>query len=139
MSRNLATWDPFTLVRDFDRLFDAPRVTLTPSFPRFDVFEREGSLVVRTEVPGVAAEDIDVTVENGTLTVSGSRSFTDESSEGDFHRKEIYEGEFKRTVLLPEGLDLDAVKASSRDGILEVRIPRSAEVLPKKIKVELEA
>lgn len=138
MTRNLATWDPFTLVRDIDRLFESPRVSFVPTFPRFDVFEREGNLIVRTEIPGVRPDDIDVTVENGTLTVSGTRSFQEESGDGDFHRKEIYEGEFKRTVLLPEGLDLEQVNATSRDGILEVRIPRSAEVLPKKIKVELE-
>ena len=139
MATTLATWDPFTLVRDFDRLFEAPRHAYTASFPRIDVFDREGSLVVRTEVPGVHPDDIDVTVENGTLTVSGSRSFQEESTEGGFHRKEIFEGEFKRTVLLPEGLDLEQISAHSRDGILEVRIPRLAEVLPKKIKVELES
>lgn len=137
MTRTMATWQPFTLMRDIDRLFDAPRVTLAPTFPRFDVFDREGTLVVRTEVAGVPADTIDVTVEDGTLTVSGTRSF-EQSDDGEFHRRELFEGEFKRTVLLPEGLDLDEVRASAKDGILEIRIPRSAEVLPKKVKVELE-
>ena len=107
--------------------------------PRVDVFERDASLVVRAEVPGVDPEHINVTVESGTLTIAGSRSFQkDEEIEGGFHRKEIFEGRFKRTLLLPEGTNADAVTASTSDGIIEVTVPKKPEVLPRKITVDVQ-
>ena len=135
---NLVRFDPFELVRDFDRLFEAPTTRQGTWMPRVDVFERDATLVVRAELPGIDTESLDVTVEGGTLTISGSRSFSQESDEGGFHRKEIYEGQFKRTVLLPEGVDPEAISAASKDGILEVTVPKRPEVLPRKVTVEVQ-
>jgi HSP20 family protein len=106
--------------------------------PRVDVKDQEDSLMVRTEVPGVDAESIEVTVEGGTLTISGSRNFSDEETTDNYHRKEIYEGSFERTILLPEGVDPTAVSATSKDGILEIKIPKQPEVLPHRITVEVQ-
>jgi len=133
---SLVRFDPF--LRDIDRLFEAPITRLGDGWmPRVDVFDKDDALVVRAEVAGVDADSIEVTVEGGTLKVAGSRSFETEARNGAFHRKEIFEGSFARTVLLPEGMDADAVKAAVRDGILEVTIPRRPEVLPRRISVEV--
>lgn len=138
---SLVRFDPWGMSRDLDRLFEdsARRYGESPWLPRVDVFEKGANLVVRAEVAGIDPEDIEVTVENGTLTMTGSRGFEkDEEIEGGFHRKEIFEGRFKRTVLLPEGTDADAVTASSKDGILEITVPKKAEVLPRKVTVDVQ-
>lgn len=134
---NLVRFDPFDLVRDLDRLFDAPTGRSGAWLPRVDVFERDANLVVRAEVPGTDAESLDVTVEGGTLTIAGTRSFTSENENGGFHRKEIFEGQFKRTVLLPEGVDAEAITATSKDGMLEIVIPKRPEVLPRKVSIQI--
>lgn len=134
---NLVRFDPFDLVRDLDRLFDTPGNRSGAWLPRVDVFERGSDLVVRSEVPGIDADSLDVTVEGGTLTISGNRSLDTESESGGFHRKEIFEGQFKRTVLLPEGVDAEAITATTKDGILEVTVPKRPEVLPRKVAIEV--
>ena len=138
---SIVRFDPWGMMRDMDRLFEegARRSSGGSWLPRVDVFERDANLVVRAEVPGVDTDAIDVTVESGTLTISGSRGFEkDEEIEGGFHRKEIFEGRFKRTVLLPEGTDADAVTAITKDGILEVVVPKKPEVLPRKVTVDVQ-
>ena len=132
----LVRFDPLSTMREFDRLFEGrPTNRWTP---RVDVYDGEDSLVVRTEVPGVAADDIEVTVEAGTLTIKGGRSFTQEEDRPNYHRKEIFEGSFERTILLPKGIDATAVTATSKDGILEINIPKLPEVLPRKVSVEIQ-
>ena len=135
---SLVRFDPFELVRDFDRLFDAPAPRKGTWMPRVDVFERNANLMVRAELPGIDADSLDVTVEGGTLTISGARSFETETEDGGFHRKEIFEGQFKRTLLLPEGVDPEAITATSKDGILEVMVPKRPEVLPRKVSVDVQ-
>ncbi len=135
---SLVRFDPFELVRDLDRMFDSPTPRTGMWLPRVDVFERDANLVVRAEVPGIDAESLDVTVEGGTLTLTGHRKFENETDEGGYHRKEIFEGQFKRTVLLPEGADADAITATSKDGILEIVVPKKPEVLPRKVTVEVQ-
>ena len=135
---NLVRFDPFSVVRDFDRLFEAADRPLNRWMPRVDVLDEDDALLVRTEIPGVDPESIDVTVESGTLTIKGSRRFANEESTENYHRKEIFEGSFERTILLPEGADAEAVTAASKDGILEISIPKRPEVLPRKITVEVQ-
>ena len=136
---NLVRFDPFSVMRDFDRLFgEGVERSGSRWMPRVDVLDQDEALLVRTEVPGVDPESIDVTVEGGTLTIKGSRSFSAEESEDSYHRKEIYEGSFERTLLLPEGVDPEAVTAASKDGILEITIPKQPEVLPRKVTVEVQ-
>ena len=139
----LVRWEPFGLLREFDRLLE-PVAEDRTWVPRIDAFDRDGALVMRAEVAGIAADDIDVSVEDGKLTLSGSRSFRSETSEGEaasagYHRKEIFEGSFKRTVFLPDTADIDNISASSKDGILEVTVPMLAEALPRKVTVNVEA
>ncbi len=135
---SLVRFDPFSALREFDRFFESPRREHA-WLPRVDVFDEDGALVVRAEVPGVDPESIDVTVEGGRLTISGSRSFVTESDKAGYHRKEIFEGTFSRSVLLPDGTDPDGVSASSKDGILEITVPKRPEVLPRTVKVEVKS
>lgn len=135
---NLVRFDPFTAMRDFDRFFEESARPTDRWMPRVDVLDKDTDLVIRTEVPGIDPESIDVTVEGGTLTIKGARSFDTEETETNYHRKEIFEGTFERTILLPEGIDAEAVTASSKDGILEISIPKRPEVLPRKVTVEIQ-
>ena len=136
---NLVRFDPWGMMRDLDRLFEeGARRSGSSWVPRVDVFEKADTLMVRAEIPGVNPEDVEVTIEGGTLTISGSRSFeNDESDEGGFHRKELFEGSFKRTILLPEGTDPEAITANSKDGMLEVTVPKRPEVLPRKVSISV--
>lgn len=132
----LVRFDPFSTMREFDRLFEGQPANRW--MPRVDVFDRENDLMVRTEVPGVDPESIEITVEGGTLTIKGGRSFESEETKANYHRKEIFEGSFERTILLPEGIDPEAVTATSKDGILEISIPKKPEILPRKVNVEIQ-
>lgn len=134
---DLVQYDPFSLLRDIDRFFETGRRGLSPWMPRIDVFDRKDDLVIRVEVPGVAADDIDVTIEDRTLTITGSRSSDETIEEGGYHRREILTGEFKRTIVLPEGMNAEEIAAHAENGILEVSIPRRPEVLPRKVKVDV--
>lgn len=132
----LVRFDPFSAMREFDRLFEGrPADEWTP---RVDVFERESDLMIRTEVAGVSPDDIEVTVEGNSLTVKGGRKFKTEETKENYHRKEIFEGSFERTILLPEGVDPESVSATSKDGILEISVPKRPEVLPRKVSVAVQ-
>ena len=137
----LVRFEPFGLSRDLDRLFAefGPRMMTDEWVPSIDVVDKEDALVIRVEAPGVDAESLDITVEGDTLAITGSRHFEDEVTEQGYQRKELFEGEFKRTIVLPEGIDVDAISAVSKDGILTVTVPKSPEVLPRKVKVAIEA
>ena len=132
---DLVRFDPFSLLSEMDRLFERG-VTATPTWaPRIDAFDREKDLVIRVEVPGVKPEDVDITVEDRTLTISGKRQFEETADQAGYHRREIFTGEFKRTLVLPEGLNPEEITAKAEEGILSVIIPRRPEVLPRKVKV----
>ena len=135
---NLVRFDPFTAMRDFERLFEESGRPTNRWMPRVDVLDQDTDLVVRTELPGVDPESIDVTVEGGTLTIKGSRSFENEETQANYQRKEIFQGSFERTILLPDGIDSEAVTATSSNGILEISFPRQPDVLPRKVTVEIQ-
>lgn len=136
--RALLRYDPYSVARDFDRFFEELGTsTPRPWIPRVDVFDREDRLVVRTELPGLKVEDIDVTLENSELVISGSRTFEHEEEGKGYHRREIAQGEFRRTIYLPDEYDADKVGAEYHDGILEITVPKRPEVLPKKVKVDI--
>lgn len=136
----LVRFEPLGLSRDLDRLFTdfGPRTMRSGWAPRIDVLDADAALTVRVEAPGVDPESLDITVEGETLVVSGSRNFESETGEGGYRRKEIFEGEFTRTILLPEGVEVDEITAAAKDGIVTLTIPKSPEVLPRKVKVEIE-
>jgi HSP20 family protein len=103
--------------------------------PALDISERKDAYVVTVEVPGVKAEDLDITLEDGLLTIQGERQFTSESSEQQYHRVERRYGSFRRSITLPSQVKADAIEASFEDGVLEVVVPKAEEAKPKKISV----
>jgi HSP20 family protein len=137
MMMDLVPFDPMSMLRDIDRLLERPTASRTRWWPRIDVFDREAELIVRMEMAGVDPDAIDVTVEDRTLTITGNRHFEEVSEENGFHHREIFTGEFKRSLVLPDGLDAAEIKARASNGILEVAIPRRPEVLPRKVKIDV--
>jgi HSP20 family protein len=117
--------------------FPAPRMAFRWA-PAIDVFEREGNLVVRADVPGVKAEDIEVSVEDDVLTIRGSRKEETEVKEQDYYRSERSFGEFRRSVRVPKGTKPEQIKATFKDGVLEVVAPKPAEAAAKPNRVKIE-
>lgn len=103
--------------------------------PLVDVYEDEHNLVLKLEVPGMNEEDLHVSLENNTLTVSGERKFDKEEKEENFHRIERRYGSFARTFRLPNTVDAEKVDAAYDKGILKITLGKRAEAKPKQIKV----
>jgi HSP20 family protein len=103
--------------------------------PALDISERKDAYVVTVEVPGIKAEDLDITLEDGLLTIQGERRFTQESTEQQFHRVERRYGSFRRSITLPAQVQAEQIEASFEDGVLEVIVPKAEEAKPKKISV----
>jgi HSP20 family protein len=124
---------------EMNRLFDAytpARLRRAPGYPAMNVWANDDGLVLTTEVPGVNPQDIDISVVGETLTLSGER-MPDELKEGSrYHRQERGYGKFTRSVQLPFPVDVNAVEASFKDGVLHVAMPRAEEDKPRKITVK---
>jgi len=103
--------------------------------PAVDVYEDEQSLTLKLEVPGLNEEDINVTLENNTLTVSGERKFEKEEKEENFHRIERRYGSFTRAFRLPNTVDSEKVEAGYDKGVLKITLAKRAEAKPKTIKI----
>jgi HSP20 family protein len=103
--------------------------------PAVDVYEDEHNLTLKLEVPGLNEEDIKITLENNTLTVSGERKFEKEEKEENFHRIERRYGSFTRTFRLPATVDSEKVEAVYDKGVLKVTLAKRAEAKPKMIKI----
>jgi HSP20 family protein len=103
--------------------------------PALDISERKEAYLVTVEVPGIGPEDLEVTLEDGVLTIQGERQFTQESSEQHFHRVERRYGSFRRTVTLPTRTKADEIEASFENGVLEVVVPKADEARSHKIEI----
>jgi HSP20 family protein len=130
--------------RLFNTVFDAPTAAAGPGgnggtlrrwTPAMDLVETEGHFVLRADLPGMSEEDIQIEVEDGTLTVAGERKVEHELKKEGFHRVERAFGAFSRSLTLPQGIDPDAVSASFDRGVLEVRIPKPEERRPRRITI----
>lgn len=104
-------------------------------FPQINVFRDDEGIVVKAEVPGLRSEDLDITIEKGRLLISGERK-AEERQGGSYHRRERPAGRFSRALRLPEDLDPAACKATCRNGVLTVRVPRQERARPRRIRVE---
>lgn len=143
----LVPWSPFRELEDVERHIDTMfGESLWPSLwsrsprakqwlPAIDVFEKEGKLVVKAEIPGMEENDIDVSVEGDALIIRGEKKTEKEVKEQDYYRSECSYGSFMRSVPLPSTVDKDKVEAKYENGVLEVTLPKLAEEKAKKVKI----
>ena len=144
----LTRWDPyreFSSLQDrMNRLFNASfnegrdeSLTTSSFAPAVDVYEDEHSVTLKIEVPGIDEKDIDVRIENNTLTVHGERKLEKDEKEENYRRIERQYGSFTRTFTLPNTVDTEGASASYEKGVLKVKLAKKAEAKPKQIKVNV--
>lgn len=105
--------------------------------PAVDIYEDDGGLVLKAEVPDITREDIDITVENNTLTLRGERKLANEIKQENFHRIERAYGKFVRQFALPPTVDSGKIAADFKDGVLTVKLPLREEMKPRTVKVNV--
>lgn len=136
----MSSTDPLANFRVFEdaftRLLSEPRAG-RPWSPAVDVFETPDELVFTADLPGVASSDIDVKVENQTLTIAGERKFQEPQDGRGYHRIERSYGNFVRSFAVPNVFDTEKVGATLRDGVLSVTLPKKEAAKPRQIKVEV--
>lgn len=148
---SLIRWDPFA---EMDAIFNRltpgglgrwPRIALEGSSgrkfewsPSADISETDKEYVIRAELPAVKKEDVQVTLDDGMITIKGERKQQTEDNKEKFHRVESFYGAFERSFWLPENINADGVRCESKDGILTVHIPKTevAKQKPKQISVQ---
>jgi HSP20 family protein len=141
----IKVWEPFRSFRpfygDFDKWFDEAADANSPAngtwHPAVDVYETEGSYVLKAELPGVSKEDIKIDVNNNALTIKGEKKFEEKTEKDNYMRVERRYGSFTRTFALSDKVDSGNIKAAFKDGVLEVTLPKKEEAKPKEIKVEI--
>ena len=142
----ITRWDPFrevvALQNRVNSLFremnegDSP-LTTASFVPAVDIYEDSKKVVLKLEVPGIEEKDLDIRVENNTLTVKGERKFEKEEKEENFHRIERRYGTFYRAFTLPSTVDTEHVAASYNAGILKLELSKKPEAQPKQIRVNV--
>jgi len=145
----LVRWEPFDGLNRFqsriNELFDETfgRSRTTPAsttglwYPPVDILESKDSYLIRAELPGMKKEDVNLEVQEGTLTLSGERKFDEPASGVEYHRVERVTGKFSRSFYLPQTIKQDSIKATFKDGILEVHVPKADEAKPKQIAISV--
>ncbi len=144
---SMIRWDPFddlaSLRESMDKLFEEfftrrPRgQALTAWQPAVEVFETDSDVVIRAELPGIDPKNVDITVTNDTLTLKGEARAEHEEKGRNYVQRELRYGSFIRTLALPDGVKGDLAKASYKNGILEIRVPKTERAKPKSVKVEV--
>ena len=109
--------------------------TATAWAPALDISERKDAYLVTVELPGVDADDLEITLEDGLLTIQGERHFAHDSSEEQVHRVERSSGAFRRSIILPAHVMADEVEATIEDGVLRILVPKAEQAKPKRIQV----
>lgn len=147
---NLTSWrrglDPVgeldRLQNEINRLFDYDARSQGGLFdrtvsPAMDVIEDDDTFTVYMDLPGVAEEDVDVSIASNVLTIKGTRALPELGENAKVYRREEWEGTFQRTLSLPQGVDTQKVEANMKDGVLIVTLPKREEVKPRQIKVDV--
>jgi HSP20 family protein len=151
MASNIVRFDPFEdlvrLQREVNRLFDdssrgagngrAPAETASARTwaPMVDICEDANEILFKIEIPGLKQDDIDIELTGETLTVKGERKFEDTDRKENYIRVERAYGKFQRSFTIPVPVNHEAVRASYRDGVLEIHVPKAEAVKPKKVQV----
>jgi HSP20 family protein len=146
----LQRWDPFrdlvSLQERMNRLFEDSlsrskttdeEMAMGAWTPAVDIYETPETVVLRADLPGIEQKDIDVSIENSTLTLRGERRFTKEAKEEDYHRIERSYGTFSRSFQLPGTIDQTRIQAKHKEGVLEIVLPKREDTRPKQIKVDV--
>jgi HSP20 family protein len=148
----IVRWEPFrdlvSLQERMNRLFDDSFRGVARSgeedwalggswAPAVDIFEHEGNIVLKAELPGVEAKDVDIRVENNVLTLRGERKFDSEVTRESYHRVERSYGTFSRSFTLPTVVDTGNIKAEFKEGVLRVTLPKREEAKPKQIAISV--
>jgi HSP20 family protein len=127
MAGALTRWEPFGELGDLrsrlDRMFDQLARPDRGWTPAIDVVRENGNLLLRANVPGIEPDEVKIEVEDGVLTVSGEHEENSEEKDADYVRRERSYGSFSRSLVLPSGVDAGAIKATTKDGVVEVTIP----------------
>lgn len=142
----ITRWDPFrevaalqnrvnSLFRDFNE--GESSMTASNFIPAADIYEDEKKIVLKLEVPGIPEKDLDIRVENNTLTVKGERKLEKEEKEENFHRIERRYGSFFRAFTLPTSVETENIDASYENGVLKLELKKKPEAQPKQIKVNI--
>jgi HSP20 family protein len=137
--------EPFFFESPFNRLFEGSKFNLLAPFgeefpltrwtPPCDVFETAKEIVIKAELPGLKKEEVNVSVENNLLTISGERKFEEETGRENYHRIEFTYGQFRRSFTLPQFVDTAKITAGFKEGILTLLLPKREEAKPKQIEV----
>jgi HSP20 family protein len=143
----LTRWDPFRdlgiLQERMNRVFEdagrgwrseEPSATTSWS-PAVDIFETEGEIIVKAELPGVDKKDISLNIEKNVLTLKGERRFEKETKQENYHRIERSYGSFSRSFSIPNLVDEERIRADYKDGILSISLPKREQVKPKQIPI----
>ena len=133
-------FEPFRGMTNFEdtmnRLFSEPS-TARPWVPAVDIRESEHDLVLKADVPDMKFEDIEVRLENGTLTVRGERKFEEAKDKGGWHRVERAYGTFERSFTLPDTVNPEGIKADYKHGTLTVTLPKKEIAKPRQVKIQV--
>lgn len=145
----LVRWEPFEGVNRiqsrinelFEDAFGRTRAQQSAAagvwYPPVDILESKDSYLIRVELPGMRNEDLKTEVNDGMLTLSGERKFEEPANGVEYHRVERVTGKFSRSFHLPQTVKHDGIKATYRDGILEVQVPKAEEAKPRQIAISL--
>jgi len=151
--RELARWEPFrdmaSLHERIDRLFEDTlgrlRGELGEPFegprwaPAVDIVETESEIVLKADLPGVDPKDVEINIENDTLSLRGERKYEKDVKEKGYRRLERAYGSFVRSFALPGTVDSEKIEAEYKNGVLEIKLPKRAEAKPKQIKVAVKS
>jgi HSP20 family protein len=136
---SMTHFDPLVNFRAFEdafsRMLSEPQSN-RPWSPAVDIYETENELVLKADLPEIEAKDVDVRVENQTLTISGERKFESDKAEKGFHRIERAYGNFTRSFTVPNTFDTGNVGAAFKNGVLTIKLPKKEAAKPRQIKIE---
>ena len=141
----IVRWEPYrdllSLQERMNRIFEGSlspgrsEETFSTWAPAVDIYETEKEIVLKADLPGVNLTDVDIRVENNTLTVRGERQFEKSAKQDNYHRVERSYGAFARTFSLPSTVDAEKIAAGYENGVLQIAMPKREEARPKQIKV----
>ena len=143
--RNLNSWSPFEelnrMRRDMERLTEGITRGYTHGsgagvFPLMNLTEDNNAYFIRAELPGMKAKEIELSVTGDSITISGERKIADEASDAKYHRRERESGKFNRIMNLPGQINVEKVEASSVDGVLTIKLPKSEAAKPRQITIK---